>query len=235
MLAYDNYTLDLVKEFVENGADVNVIGSYNIMNNYTPLMLVSHDTHNLEIVKYLVEHGANVNYNRADLCHTPLFIACQMGNYDIAEYLISQGANVNAKLCGGEKLSVLQVVCGGSYRGNNIEIARLLIQHGANVNYKERYGRTALHRLLIFPYGPQKTLEICKLLVKNGAKIDKEILSLNGPKICMDYLRNVYAKIILLTKVKRLQNKGSLPKHFDNYLIDSVDKMLYYGKIKKVK
>jgi ankyrin repeat protein len=49
-------TLEIVKEWVEGGGDINIQNKYG----NTALMLVSYEN-NLEIVQYLVENGAKID------------------------------------------------------------------------------------------------------------------------------------------------------------------------------
>ncbi len=82
--------LDVVKLFVEAGADVNVQEDYG----FTPLHEAA-ENGNLEVAKYLTENKANASiglksgfdsYSAGD---TPYDIAVKSGNNDIAEFLKS--------------------------------------------------------------------------------------------------------------------------------------------------
>ena len=60
--AIQNSSLEEVKSFVENGADVNmpIIRKYSHSNRVTPLNFAV-EKGNFEIVKYLIEKGATVS------------------------------------------------------------------------------------------------------------------------------------------------------------------------------
>ena len=121
MLASLNGKLEIVKELIRLGANVNVkdghkfsalmyvckIGNYEIvqelLNNgaeidfidgLTPLMIASQCGH-LQIVQELLNRGANIDAHITDIYDTPLQCAVRIQNIDIVKELITRGANVN--------------------------------------------------------------------------------------------------------------------------------------------
>ncbi|MDR1385884.1 MAG: ankyrin repeat domain-containing protein [Planctomycetaceae bacterium] len=91
--AAESGNLKIVKELVENGADVNT-------ERRNPLMGAVKNG-NLEVVKYLIAKGANVNqicnniYEHDD--ETPLLEAARSGNLAVVKYLVEKDADVNIK------------------------------------------------------------------------------------------------------------------------------------------
>lgn len=80
--------LDVAKELIKKGADVNANGGAG-----TPL----HEaTEYLDMVELLVGHGADVNA-KSSTGLTPLHRAARGSSAKIVEFLISKGADVNAK------------------------------------------------------------------------------------------------------------------------------------------
>jgi len=83
--------LELVKSFVEQGADVHAYaGQY-----WTPLHRAVW-AKSIDIVKYLVSRGADVNA-KDHRGYTPLHESSTESTVEILEYLISQGADIHAQ------------------------------------------------------------------------------------------------------------------------------------------
>jgi ankyrin repeat protein len=92
MLTMEKQRLDLAKQFIETGIDVNY--QYPLSKNYadgmTPLLYAS-KWNNFELIKLLVEKGANINVKAKD-GNTALTMAQTNGNNEIYNYLIEHGA-----------------------------------------------------------------------------------------------------------------------------------------------
>jgi hypothetical protein len=86
--AVNDDNLELVKQLLDNGADVNA------KNNSGDTALIL--TNNLEIAKLLIEKGADVNIknNSGD---TAYFMACKNMHDDISKLLIKKGADTTLK------------------------------------------------------------------------------------------------------------------------------------------
>lgn len=95
-IAYAKGSLDLVKELVKNGADVNIDGGL------TDACYMGH----VHILKELLNFGADVNLKSND--GTPLTAACLGRDLGIVRELIKVGANVN--LIDGNK-TPLTIAC----------------------------------------------------------------------------------------------------------------------------
>ncbi|WP_157803245.1 ankyrin repeat domain-containing protein [Stenotrophomonas maltophilia] len=114
------FTVDEIKEAIENGADVN---SRDEKGN-SPLHLVWI----IEIVKALVEAGADVN-SKNDEGQTPLHYA----SAENSEFLIDAGANVDAKDEMGNT-PLHQAFFSGK--------AQVLIDAGADISARNKEGLT---------------------------------------------------------------------------------------------
>ena len=86
--AVKDQNLDQVKTFIENGADVNIVG---YMNKNTPL-LFSVLSNLVDIVEYLLEKGADPNLKNINGDNT-LILALKKNKTNLVELLISKGAN----------------------------------------------------------------------------------------------------------------------------------------------
>jgi ankyrin repeat protein len=142
--------LEMVKLFLEKGADVNDKDN----DGWTPLHYACESGH-FEIVKYLISLDVDVNA-KDDEGWTPLHWA---RNIETAKLLIEKGAKVNVKDNDGR--SPLHIACEYGYT----EIAKLLIEKGANVNVEDDEGCTPLHIAYKEGY-----IEIAELLIEKGAK-----------------------------------------------------------------
>ncbi len=149
--AVDSNDINLVKLFVEAGADVDA-------GNWRPLCW-SVSKNNTVIADYLIDHGANVNAYPADDGWGPLQHTVHVSNsVEMARLLIAKGADINS----------------GSYPALNSainqerrDLCQFLIQRGADANAKDKWGHTSLY------YAIRKdNLDLMNILIANGAKVD---------------------------------------------------------------
>lgn len=141
---------DIVRYFIEQGADVNLDGHNGLCKPCPDPVPICNaiSTKNKEIVKLLVENGANVNTG----CHfgrTTLAYAKEKGYKEIAEILKEAGA----------KDDLFSAI-----KRNDIEGVKELIKNGADVNEEYHTNR---------PLSLAKTVgykEIEKILKDAGAK-----------------------------------------------------------------
>jgi RNA polymerase sigma factor (sigma-70 family) len=168
--------LELVKFFIQKGADVNCLAkSYSV------------EEHEIQIQKSLsnpkpLEKEAFGGYQsmEGDRPKTPLMRAVVSGRLEIAKFLIEHGANINAKQPIGEssyhpRLYSFEgiedfpdgfetTVLHESARRGNIEVVKLLLEKGADVNVRDSRKQTVLSLVL-----KNKQKEISELLQKHGA------------------------------------------------------------------
>ena len=105
--ACKNNDLEKVKEFIEEGMDMDFIDSFSNSGLH-----YAAEKGYFELVEMLVINGADVNtmnnknrknsiimrdYTKENFINTPLHKAFLYNNYDIAFYLISKGAKIKVK------------------------------------------------------------------------------------------------------------------------------------------
>ena len=180
----------LVKELIENGADINAKGgeyghalqaaAYSGHLDIVTLLLkkgadinaeggiyghafqaAAYSGH-LDIVTHLLEKGANINANSGYYGHA-LQAAAYIGHLHIVTHLLEKGANINAK--GGIYGHALQAA---AYSGH-LDIFILLLETGANINTKGGYYGHALQAAAVSGH-----LDIVTLLLEKGANINAE-------------------------------------------------------------
>ena len=88
-----NGNTDILRCFIENGADINACGTYH---NCTPLMLAIRNGHT-NAVNVLLQYGANVAFTDHN-GFTALHYACIChGSPEVLSCLINNGADVDAR------------------------------------------------------------------------------------------------------------------------------------------
>ena len=175
-----NGNTDILRCFIENGADINACGTYH---NCTPLMLAIRNGHT-NAVNVLLQYGANVALTD-DNGFTALHYACKYhGSPEVLSCLINNGADVDAHSSfnhnnhifllpsengyadSGKGVTPLIIAAGGGH----LSVVTFLINEGADVSLPDYYGRTALH----FAVGSSdNSCEILRCLIENGADINK--------------------------------------------------------------
>jgi ankyrin repeat protein len=83
--------LDVIKELVEKGANINAVNVYND----TALIRASHKNH-IKIVKYLIEQKADIDAKN-HMGYTALMKASAWGYEELVELLLKSGANPHIK------------------------------------------------------------------------------------------------------------------------------------------
>lgn len=140
-----------VKELVDKGVDVNMLGN----DRNTPIMEAAYAGH-LETVKLLLDHGAGLNAKKNDGA-TPIGLAgrskvivdlfknvsalvdaATKGNNEILKELMDKGTPVNGLDQFGN--SALTAAC----YGGKTDTVKLLLEKGANPNIKKSDGETPL-------------------------------------------------------------------------------------------
>ncbi|KAL7790500.1 ankyrin repeat-containing domain protein [Trichoderma afarasin] len=138
----------------------------------------------------LLERGADINALSEKL-GTPLQAAC-VGRDEVDEYilggypklryiekLLDYGADPNIR--GGKYATALQAACSTDTRDSKdmelpMNAVQLLIKHGADVNVQGGHWGSALHAAAVSRNvrNSGKKIEMMKLLLDNGAKIDQQ-------------------------------------------------------------
>jgi ankyrin repeat protein len=165
--AADKGNREMIELLIENGADVNAANEVGM----TPL----HFARNREIAALLLDAHADPNARNKD-GNTPLHWEACGGDLDVVELLVGSGADVHEK--NSYRNTPLHCAVISSESDNTeddkvIGIAGFLIQKGADVNAMNRDGNMPLHCILCdLHYEFSRKLELIKLLLKAGAKID---------------------------------------------------------------
>ena len=148
--------LNLVKELIEEGADVNAVTEEK---NYTPLFVAAQNGY-LEVVKTLLEKEADVNAV-TEKNFTPLHIAAQGGYLEVVKTLLEKGADVGAVTDEGSTSLYLAAFHG------RVEVVKTLIEKGADINAVTNIDATALHAA-----AQNGNIDIVKILLEKGADVN---------------------------------------------------------------
>jgi ankyrin repeat protein len=125
--------INLIKELIDQGIDLNVRGDYKRTVLYDAIVKGFED-----VVKLLCDHKAQVNiYDNAG--KTPLHFAAIHNKLTIAKYLIIAGADVNAIDVNGNN-PLFDAV----FNSKGVpDIIILLKENGADYNIENNYGVSA--------------------------------------------------------------------------------------------
>jgi uncharacterized protein len=151
--AVDKGDLNLARELLEEGADVNYTEP---KKGSSPLIRAVARKRGVDFLKLLVNRGADVNY-RAPLAGTPLLNAVGANDLAAFKYLVSCGADVFQR---GDAGNLLHNACAQGF----IDLAKELIRLGVDVEAMNVIGQTALTQAVSI-----ERLDIVKLLLKAGA------------------------------------------------------------------
>lgn len=164
--------LELVELLLERGADIAHRSSGN--SNGTALQAAVGNCRT-RMVAFLVERGASLDVRSsgtgAPLLHTAAGVGCP----DLVEWLLERGADVKAPNAFGD--SVLYAAVGRSKQ--NVKIVELLLERGADPHQQNNRGYTPLMQAATIPRtgeDEQTSIEIIKLLLARGAKLDTQTL-----------------------------------------------------------
>lgn len=187
--------LDLVKLFIEHGADVQTCDSEL---TFTPLCWASRTGH-YEIVKYLIEKGANVHLGRISEGTSPLYMACQEGHRDIVELLIEHGADI-LKPTNDDGTTPIFIASQRRHK----EVVELLIKKGADVN-KARTSDTCTPLFIASQKGFK---EITYLLLQNNADPNIHMSNSNSPLIIASYKGHIEVVQLLVKYGAKISHQG---------------------------
>ncbi len=131
IIACENNQLDKVKEFIENGINVDMQKS----NGHTALMGASSNGH-VDVIKVLIANGAKFNIDKNSW--SEVMIATECGHLDAVKELIAAGANINEHPDGEVTALMLATMT------FNLDIVKELLANGADVTIKSCKGDDAL-------------------------------------------------------------------------------------------
>lgn len=173
-IAADNNQIDVIKYFLECGANIEA-------DNYYMLRTACNEGY-FDLVKYLIELGSDIHI----LNDYPLLCSAYKNHYTIARYLLERGANINAK-----DSYIFKIGCCKNY----FNIVKLAIEYKTNVNCDGIVKATKYNCEKIVKYILEHTdisidfknqaLEIAalnnnfvlvRLLLKHGALVTKQVI-----------------------------------------------------------
>lgn len=161
--------LDLVKQFVENGYNINE----RVSKAHFPLGSAVHNNY-LDIAKYLIRKGARLNC-RTENNWTPIFIASHRGYLPMVKLLARKGAMLNTKSrYGSAGWSVVyspnkNTPLHEAVLNGNHGIVLELLRAGANYRIKNGNGLTPMDMAV-----RNKKWKIAALLAYYGAPIKRK-------------------------------------------------------------
>lgn len=171
MIIYGNTAL--AEKILACGADVNAVTKWGESSLMAAARLWEHD-----LCVKLAEHGAKTDAVD-EFGETALFHAAREGNVQTCAWLLEKGLDVNAKSFKGRTPLVMAVM------ENETEAVRFLLEKGACVptpeDERDLILGEAIKKTLVQQAAERGNLELCKLLVKHGARFldeaeDKEKL-----------------------------------------------------------
>ena len=189
-----NKNPEVAKRLLKNGAKINEKD-----NGKNTSLIYATANNNLELVKELIKNKAEVNVENHKK-YTPLLYAMINANHTMVNFLIGKGAskdNLNKHLFLAVNSDPL-----------NIDLIDILIEKGANVNAKDS-GWTPLSVLISDREYKNTTIdqhrEAIRLLVVNGAKVDKNLYS--NTNISFKKQRLSYSRTGVETAIKSFERE----------------------------
>ena len=153
--AIDQGNIDLVKKLIKAGVNVN-------HKLYLSMAIYKQ---NIDLVKLLLNAGANANkIDEENGWTAPLTSAVNTDNIEIIELLINSGSDINLKDWYGRCI----------FHARSVQTLDLLISFGADINITDDYGRTAIYYAI-----QNNNLEVAKILIANGAKINNGLVNID--------------------------------------------------------
>lgn len=201
--------LELLRELVEEGVDVNSRGGYC----QTALHLAAERGH-ADAVEFLLEKGAAVNGKGPD-GFTALHFAADSASARTIALLLAAGANAKATSSGGKFTPLFRAI--NPSEPSAVLCVRLLLQAGAEVNYSTSLpcmrGWTPL--VLALDHGRR---DLVKVLLHAGAAITDYPKNMNGPSFKEDPL------FALVDRVKKAGGWAEFAKQHERVLAGLVSK-----------
>ncbi|KAK2712457.1 hypothetical protein QYM36_011222 [Artemia franciscana] len=149
--------LKICHQLVSKGESIDALDRWERIALYYAVI-----SHGLDVTQYLLMKGANPNAKPRYLSETMLQAAAMNGCLDICRLLVAKGATINAT-------ALYYAV---SF--NKVVVTRYLLENGANLNAKHLvYSDIPFNRETVLHTAVRvATLEICQLLVVEGATVD---------------------------------------------------------------
>ncbi len=149
---------DVVKAFIQKGANVNVIANYG----WTPLMVAAGRGHLTIVQALLSAPQINIDAKKFDGA-TALIVAAALDKDDVVKALIDHGANVNIT----DNYGSTPLISAVADQGHLKTVQALLSAPQIDINTKNIYGANAL--LLAAALGKD---DVVKALITHGANVN---------------------------------------------------------------
>jgi len=132
MWAANHADLDMVKYFIDKGADKNACDENEVSPIYYSAKRKNDDD---GVINYLIDLGVDIN-KKHKLGNTPLMFLAFLGKTDLCDLLICHGADVNAKCYSGASVLWYASKCNNDGKDDTVN---LLSGYGA-VMHNKVYG-----------------------------------------------------------------------------------------------
>ncbi|VDI29599.1 Hypothetical predicted protein, partial [Mytilus galloprovincialis] len=188
MLSCYNRHMPVVKEMLDNNADINCENEYR----WSALHIACFKGLKC-IVELILKRNCKTLDSKISTGATPLYLACEIGNEVIATILLQNKAEVNYGSCTGSTPLYI-----ASQKGH-IGLVKLLLKFGASVHINTINGFTPLHAAVL-----AHNTDIVQLLLSHDALVNtvggERIISLhlaceNGDQAMIDFLIKNAAEI----------------------------------------
>lgn len=185
LLAAQNGNLNIIKEFVKKGADINQV----LGRNYTTPLIKTIKFGNDESAIYLVENGAKIDIKDGE-GKDALDYAIEENNNELIKYLLVKSNRLNYADTFGKSVLMKAI------ETDNIELVEYLLAKDLNTNLKDSKGYSALTYAV-----ENNNYTIFQMLLNEGADIN--VLDKKGNNLLFHSLRSDFSKItdILVEKV----------------------------------
>ena len=188
----DFKSLDVIKELLKKGADVNQKDESG-----WPMLMMAIAREYFDVVNCLIDNGVDVN-QKDNWGETALMMAVCEGQIDVVKRLVQKGADVNEQ----DKNGVTALIIGAA-KGNMDEV-KCLVDGGAQLDIQDKNGWTALITAVF-----EGQIDVVKYLVEVGA--DLEVKSENC-ETAKEFAKN-WKKYDCLKFLEEAQKKNSARKN----------------------
>ena len=171
----EKLSFDLIKLFIEKGADVNeTMITTDLYHKEISLETnILYDSTDFNYMKFWIENGADPNKGDKSPLISPL-VKNSKDCSNILKYLLEHGVDISKiSLFENSKKEIVSITCLGYYiECNLIEAVKLLLQYHANPNEKYGFIVNGVPHLCKSPISfatMKRNYEMVKLLLENGA------------------------------------------------------------------
>lgn len=161
---------DMIKFFVDNGADVNSTSTFK-----EPVLYVAIKRGDVEIVKYLIAKGADIN--NESYIGNALHMAVSVGSIDVVNYLIDEKKMSPKVIHKDWGYNLLHQAA--QSRKNSCELTKYFVEkHKIKIDSRSKYGLTPLYLAV-----SEAKFDAVKYLISKGADINSITTTVNKKSI----------------------------------------------------